>query len=67
MFELISYCIIGGCLIWDLGLVLYLCIENAQEEAELEEILRQHARREWQKNQQLTYRIVVHEDCVSFD
>ena len=42
MIELISYCIIGGCLIWDLGLVLYLCIENAQEEAELEEILRRH-------------------------
>ena len=49
MFELISYCIIGGCLIWNLGLVLYLCIENAQEEAELEEILRRHARKEWQK------------------
>ena len=49
MFELISYCIIGGCLLWNLGLVLYLCIENAQEEAELEEILRQHARKEWQK------------------
>ena len=67
MFELISYCIIGGCLVWNLGLVLYLCIENAQEEAELEEILRRHARKEWQKNQQLTDRIVVHEDCVSFD
>ena len=49
MIELISYCIIGGCLLWNLGLVLYLCIENAQEEAELEEILRQHARKEWQK------------------
>ena len=49
MFELISYCIIGGCLIWTLGLVLYLCIESAQGTAELEEILRQHARKEWQK------------------
>ena len=47
MFELISYCIIGGCLIWTLGLVLYLCIESAQGMAELEEILRQHARKEW--------------------
>ena len=47
MIELISYCIIGGCLIWDLGLVLYLYIEDAQEEAELEEILHQHARKEW--------------------
>ena len=50
MFELISYCIIGGCLIWTLGLILYLCIESAQDEVELEEILSQHARREWQKN-----------------
>ena len=47
MFELISYCIIGGCLIWTLGLVLYLCIESAQGMTELEEILRQHARKEW--------------------
>ena len=47
MFELISYCIIGGCLIWTLGLVLYLCIESVQGMAELEEILRQHARKEW--------------------
>ena len=47
MIELISYCIIGGCLIWNLGLVLYLCIEDAQEEAELEEILCRHARKEW--------------------
>ena len=51
MFELISYCIIGGCLIRNLGLVLYLFIENAQDEAELEEILRQHARKEWQKEE----------------
>ena len=47
MFELISYCIIGGCLIWTLGLVLYLCIESAQGMAELEEILCRHARKEW--------------------
>lgn len=43
MFELISYCIIGGCLLWNLGLVFYLCIESAQEEQELEEIYHQHA------------------------
>ena len=47
MFELISYCIIGGCLVWTLGLVLYLCIEDVQDKAELEEILRRHARKEW--------------------
>ena len=49
MFELISYCIVGGCLLWDLGLMFYLCIESAQDEQELEEICHQHARKEWQK------------------
>ena len=43
MIELISYCIIGGCLLWTLGLVFYLCIESAQDEQELEEIYHQHA------------------------
>ena len=37
MIELISYCIVGGCLLWTLGLVFYLCIERAQDEQELEE------------------------------
>ena len=43
MIELISYCIIGGCLLWTIGLVFYLCIESAQDERELEEIYHQHA------------------------
>lgn len=47
MFELISYCIVGGCIVWTLGLVLYLCIESAQDVAELEEICCQHERKEW--------------------
>ena len=47
MFELISYCIIGGCLVWTLGLVLYLCIESANDVADLEAICQQHARKEW--------------------
>lgn len=47
MIELISYCIVGGCLVWTIGLVFYLCIESAQDEQELEEICRQHAKREW--------------------
>lgn len=49
MFELISYCIVGGCLLWTVGLMFYLCIESAQDEQELEEICHQHAKREWQK------------------
>lgn len=53
MIELISYCVLGGCLLWILGLVFYLCIESAQEEAELEEIYHQHAKREWQKERKV--------------
>ena len=49
MIELISYCVIGGCLLWIVGLALYLFIESANDVADLEEICHQHARREWQK------------------
>lgn len=44
MIELISYCVLGGCLLWTLGLMFYLCVESAIEEAEFEEIYRQHAK-----------------------
>lgn len=50
MIELISYCVLGGCLLWTLGLMFYLCIESAQDEAKLEDIYHQRARKEWQKN-----------------
>lgn len=33
MLELISYCIIGGCLPWTVDLVLYLCVESANDVA----------------------------------
>ena len=49
MIELISYCVLGGCLVWNLGLMFYLCVESAQDEAKMEEVYRQHAKREWQK------------------
>ena len=51
MIELISYCIIGGYLVWTIGLVFYLFIESANDVAELEEICHQHARKEWQKEE----------------
>ena len=51
MFELISYCIVGGCLLWTIGLVFYLCIESANDVAELEEICYRHAMKEWQKEE----------------
>lgn len=47
MIELISYCVVGGCLVWTIGLVFYLSIESANDVAELEEICRQHAKKDW--------------------
>ena len=51
MIELISYCVIGGCLVWTIGLVFLLCIESANDVAELEDICRKHARKEWKKEE----------------
>ena len=55
MIELISYCILGLCLVWTLGLMLYIVIENSQDIDKLEmEIdthameMDNHAKREWQ-------------------
>lgn len=48
MIELISYCILGLCLVWTLGLMLYIVIENSQETAKLEKEMANHAKREWQ-------------------
>lgn len=43
MVELISYCILGLCLIWTLGLMLYIVIENSQDIAKLEMEMDTHA------------------------
>lgn len=63
MIELISYCILGLCSIWTLGLMLYIVIENSQDIAKLEMEMdthvksmemtthakrMAHAKREWQ-------------------
>lgn len=48
MIELISYCILGLCLVWTLGLMLYMVIENNQDIDKLEMELANHAKREWQ-------------------
>ena len=50
MIEPVSYCIIGGCLFWTLGLVFHLCVESANDVAELEKICHEHAKKEWLKN-----------------
>ena len=47
MIELVSYCILGGCLLWTLGLIFYLCIESTIDEAELKDVCCQHTRKEW--------------------
>ena len=46
-FELLTYCIMGACFVWTLSLVLYLCVESANDVAELEELCHQHAKNEW--------------------
>lgn len=43
MIELISYCILGLCLVWTLGLMLYIVIENSQEIDKLEMEMDTHA------------------------
>lgn len=48
MIELISYCILGLCLVWTLGLILYMVIENNQDIDKLEMEMDIHAKREWQ-------------------
>ena len=48
MIELISYCILGLCLVWTLGLMLYMVIENNQDIDKLEMEMANHAKREWQ-------------------
>ena len=47
MLELVSYCVVGGYIVWLIGLVFFLCIESANDVAELEEICYQHAMKEW--------------------
>lgn len=48
MIELISYCILGLCFVWTLGLMLYIVIESSQDIDELEMEMANHAKREWQ-------------------
>ena len=43
MIELISYCILGLCFVWTLGLMLYIVIENSQEIDKLEMEMDTHA------------------------
>lgn len=48
MIELISYCILGLCFVWTLGLMLYMVIESSQDTDTLEMEISNHAKREWQ-------------------
>lgn len=43
MIELISYCILGLCSVWTLGLMLYIVIENSQDIDKLEREMDTHA------------------------
>ncbi len=47
MIEIISYCILGGCLLWNVVLVIILMVESANDVAELDRICHQHTQKEW--------------------
>ena len=42
MFELFIYCSLGLCIVWDIGLVIYMMFESAQDVRELENICNSH-------------------------
>ena len=42
MFDLIVYCFLGLCVLWDIGLVIFIMFENAQDLDELETICNSH-------------------------
>ncbi len=42
MFNLIVYCFLGLCVLWDVGLVIYMMFESAQDVRELEDICNSH-------------------------
>ena len=47
MFDSIVYGILGLCILWDLGLMLFMVIESAQDVRELESVCHQHSKKEW--------------------
>ena len=42
MFDLIVYCFLGLCVLWDIGLVIFMMFESAQYVRELENICNSH-------------------------
>lgn len=42
MFDLIVYCFLGLCVLWDNGLVIFMMFERAQYVRELENICNSH-------------------------
>lgn len=42
MFDLIVYCFLGLCVLWDIGLVIFMMFESDQDERELENICNSH-------------------------
>ena len=42
MFDLFIYCFLGLCVLWDIGLVIFMMFESAQDERELENICNSH-------------------------
>ena len=42
MFDLFIYCFLGLCIMWNVGLVIYMMFESAQDVRELENICNSH-------------------------
>lgn len=42
MFDLFIYCFLGLCIVWNVGLVIYMMFESAQDVRELENICNSH-------------------------
>lgn len=42
MFDLIIYCFLGLCVLWDIGLVIFMMFESAQYVRDLENICNSH-------------------------
>lgn len=42
MFDLFIYCFLGLCVLWDIGLVIFMMFESSQDVRELESICNSH-------------------------
>ena len=65
MFDLIVYCFLGLCVLWDIGLVIYMMFESAQYVRELENICNSHKLSQLHKKSEAPkyYYLEAHRKC----